>query len=141
MWQSLKKATPKGVIWTRLEARIGAGMPDINGVVAEGEFWIESKVCKTKKYKTEGLWRPSQISWQNNRSTLYPNVWNVVSHPAKEVIYLYNANKIIALNSDETPPVPDMVLTYPVVWQDMMDYIRERLTNLGSVMDRECAHV
>ena len=127
MWQSLKKATPMGVEWTRLEARVGTGMPDINGVTSVGEFWIELKVCKTKKFKTEGLWRPSQISWQYRRSEHYCNVWNVISHPAQELIHVYNCRDILALNTSEAPPEADLVLEYPVAWQNLLDHINEKL--------------
>jgi hypothetical protein len=139
MWQSLKKATPTGVEWTRLEARVGTGMPDINGATKFGEFWIELKVCKTKKFKTEGLWRPSQISWQYKRSEHYCNVWNVISHPAQELIHVYNCRDILALNTSEQPPEADLVLSYPVPWQDMLDHINEKLDRNRSVMDYECA--
>ena len=139
MWQSLKKATPKGVEWTRLEARVGTGMPDINGVTKYGEFWIELKVCKTKKFKTEGLWRPSQVSWQYNRSQHFQNVWNVISHPAQELIYMYNCRDILDLNTSEPPPEADLVLGYPVAWPEMLGHINESLSRNRSVMDYECA--
>ena len=128
--------------WTRIEARVGAGVPDINGAVTQGEFWIENKVVNTKKYKTEGLWRPSQIAWQFSRSKVYANVWNLVSHYASETIYLYNGSKILELNDPEaSPPEPCLVMSYPVDWGLMIDHITETLTQISTDMDNECADV
>ena len=139
MWQNLKKKTPKGVEWTRVEARVGAGMPDINGVMTSGEFWLELKVCKTKKYKTEGLWRPTQIAWQHKRAGFYKNVWNVVSHPAEEVINVYRCDSIMDLNMSQESPEPDLVLTYPVDWNDLLEHIHNELFKNRTGVDYECA--
>ena len=128
--------------WTRIEARVGAGVPDINGAVTQGEFWIENKVVNTKKYKTEGLWRPSQIAWQFSRSKVFPNVWNLVSHPSDQKLYLYNATKIWELNdADVPPPEPCLVMSYPVDWNLMINHIIETLNQISTDMDNECADV
>jgi hypothetical protein len=130
------------VTWTRIEARVGAGVPDINGAMTQGEFWIENKVCKNKGYKTEGLWLPSQIAWQFSRSKVYANVWNLVSHPSDEKLYLYNGSKILELNDVEGPiPEPCLVITYPVDWDLMIKHISETLTQISTAMDYECANV
>jgi hypothetical protein len=115
------------VTWTRLEARIGAGMPDINGVIPEGEFWVELKVCKTKKYSTAGLWRPLQVAWQMSRASVFPNVWNVVSHPSSDVVYIYRCEKVFKLSAGEGSVIPDMVL-YTADWNAFIDYVRDGLT-------------
>lgn len=112
--------------WTRLEARIGAGMPDINGAMTEGEFWVELKVCKTKKYATAGLWRPMQVSWQMTRAKVFPNVWNVVSHPSSDVVYIYRCEKVFKLSAGEGSVIPDMVL-YTADWNAFIDYVRDGL--------------
>ena len=140
MWNSLKKMTEKTVTWTRIEARVGAGIPDINGAMASGEFWLESKVCKTKKYKTEGLWRSSQVAWQFSRSKVYPNVWNVVSHPSDAKLYVYSCDQVLDLNDPEAvPPVPCLVMTYPVDWNLIINLVSETLSKIGTDMDNECA--
>lgn len=120
--------------WTRLEARIGAGMPDINGVMPEGEFWIELKVCKTKKYGTAGLWRPMQVAWQMSRARVFPNVWNVVSRPSVDTVYIYRCEKVFKLSAGESV-IPDMVLYGPVEWGPLLDLIRQSLTHERVDMD------
>lgn len=138
MWRSMRGKIKTGVQWTRLEARVGAGMPDINGAVTEGEFWIELKVCKTKRYKTAGLWRPHQVSWQFNRSKVYRNVWNVISHPEDNKIYVYGCDKILDLNQPDGSVEPDLVLNGPFEWGELLDFVKARLKKSAS-MD-ECAN-
>lgn len=126
MWRSIKKATESTVTWTRLEARVGAGMPDINGAIKEGEFWVELKVCKTKKYSTAGLWRPLQVAWQMTRAVKFPNVWNVVSHPAADRVMVYRCDKVFRLSSGDEV-APDLVLFGPVEWSGLLDLVKENL--------------
>ena len=127
MWRSLKKATEKTVTWTRLEARIGAGMPDINGAIREGEFWIELKVCKTKKYATAGLWRPMQVAWQMSRARVFPNVWNVVSHPAEDAVYAYGCESVFRLSCGEHV-TPDVILYGTTDWMALIEAVAARLS-------------
>lgn len=128
--------------WTRVEARVGAGLPDINGAMKSGEFWIESKVISTKKFSTVGLWRPSQVAWQFSRSKTFPNVWNLVSHPASEKLCLYSGTHILDLNDPDAPLVdPCLVMTYPVNWNAMIEYISGSLIKMNTSMDYERANV
>lgn len=119
LWKVIKKQTASNVHWTRIEARVGAGIPDINGAyqwpilghLRGIEIWCELKVCKTKKYKTAGLWRPAQIAWQTARSAMSNNVWNLVSHPQAEVVKIYSGSRIADLWDDSDGKIdPDMVL-------------------------------
>ena len=121
LWKAIKKHTSSDVHWTRIEARVGAGIPDINGAYqwpSQGrlrgiEIWCELKVCKTKSYKTAGLWRPAQIAWQTARSHKMRNVWNIVSHPQAEVVKIYSGARTADLWDDSEGKVePDMVLRY-----------------------------
>jgi len=124
-------------MWTRIEARVGSGVPDINGAVSCCEFWLELKVCKTKKLKTFGLWRPSQISWQFSRSKIFKNVWNVISHPEDNKVYVYGCDKILGLNEGETTPEPDLILEGPFEWGRLLDFVKAQLQKCAA-MD-ECA--
>lgn len=113
IWKRLSRETARNVHWTRIEARVGAGIPDLNGAFLwppQGqqspiEIWVELKVCKTKSYKTAGLWRPAQIAWQTARSRVSPCVWNMVSHPESESLRVYNGSRITDLWDDETGKV------------------------------------
>jgi hypothetical protein len=135
LWKHLKKETGRDVHWTRIEARVGAGIPDINGAylwpvsgASRGiEIWCELKVCKTKKYKTAGLWRPAQIAWQTARSRYSNTVWNLVSHPEAEVIKIYSGIQIPHIWDDSTGSVvPDMVLGYHEPWSKFLELAASR---------------
>jgi hypothetical protein len=105
-----------------------------------GEFWLELKVCKTKKFKTSGLWRPHQVAWQFERSRVLKNVWNVISHPADDKIYFFGCDKIVDLNEPEAEVEPDYVLSFPYDWGAAMSFVKEALSEKSSAMD-ECADV
>lgn len=121
IWKRLSRETARIVHWTRIEARVGAGIPDINGAFLwppQGqqspiEIWVELKVCKTKQFKTAGLWRPAQIAWQTARSRVSPCVWNMASHPESESLRIYNGSRITDLWDDTTGNIePDQVLSW-----------------------------
>lgn len=140
IWQRLKRETSRNVHWTRIEARVGAGIPDINGAYQwppQGqqspiEIWVELKVCKTKLYKTAGLWRPAQIAWQMARSRVSPCVWNIVSHPEAQVLRIYNGSRIADLWDDSTGSgVADLVLKYDEPMAMFLDFAAARA--LGAI--------
>ena len=121
IWKRLSRETSRNVHWTRIEARVGAGIPDINGAYQwppQGqqspiEIWVELKVCKTKAYKTAGLWRPAQIAWQTARSRVSPCVWNMVSHPQSQSLMIYNGSRIGVLWDDTTGNIEaDQILSW-----------------------------
>ena len=127
LWNKLKKSTENRVDWTRIEARVGAGIPDLNGVLcnnAKLEFWLELKICKTASYRPQKLWRPSQISWQTKRSKKMLNVWNLVAHPSCQAYYLYNAVKLQRL-VEEGPLSVEPCLMMEKRFDDeaLLDYI------------------
>ena len=142
IWQRLKRETDRNVHWTRIEARVGAGIPDINGAYQwppQGqqspiEIWVELKVCKTKQYKTAGLWRPAQIAWQMARSRVSPCVWNMVSHPEAQVLRIYNGSRITDLWDDSTgSEVADLVLKYDEPMAMFLDFAAARA--LGAIVN------
>lgn len=135
LWKHLKRQTASDVHWTRIEARVGAGIPDVNGAFlwpSEGqqrpvEIWCELKVCKTKAYKTAGLWRPAQIAWQTARSRYCATLWNLVSHPQAEVVKIYSGSRIADLWDDtEGKILPDLVLKYRDPWSLFLELAAAR---------------
>lgn len=135
LWKVIKRQTASNVHWTRIEARVGSGIPDVNGAFlwpSEGqqspiEIWCELKVCKTKAFKTAGLWRPAQIAWQTARSRISPCVWNIVSHPQAEAVKIYNGSRIADLWDDsEGKTPPDLVLKYREPWSVFLDLAAAR---------------
>ena len=126
VWKSLQTATTKMVHWTRIEARVGAGIPDLNGAMTDLEFWLELKVVKTVSFKTEGLWRPGQVAWQMKRAASTPDrIWNLVSYPAGQSVRLYRGDKVLDLNRGMNA-VTDFETHLPPNWFAMLDFIRRR---------------
>jgi hypothetical protein len=135
LWKDIKRKTASEVHWTRIEARVGAGVPDINGAFQRSsngqqrgiEIWCELKVCKTKRYKTAGLWRPAQIAWQTARARYVNTVWNLVSHPQAGVVKIYNGSRLAGLWDDETGNIePDQILEYGTTWAAFLDLAASR---------------
>ena len=134
VFKYLKRKLPQ-VDWQRIEAWVGAGVPDVNGAFqwpANGqqqafEVWCELKVCRTKAYKTNDLWRPCQIAYITRRSCIIANVWNLVSHPRAEVLYIYSGSKTPALSTDSTGSTdPDLILKYNEPWTTALDLFAAR---------------
>ena len=59
LWLQLKRNT-KGVVWTRIEATSGLGIPDLHGFYGRC-FWVELKIIKDNKIKFSA----HQIAWIN----------------------------------------------------------------------------
>ena len=135
VYKYLKRKLPE-VDWQRVENWAGAGVPDVNGAFlwpANGrergiEIWCELKVCKLKSFKTEGLWRPAQIAYQTRRSCISDGVWNLVSHPRAELLYIYSGSKIPQLSTDSTGSTePDLVLPFKGPWSTFLDLAARRI--------------
>ena len=126
VWKSLQNATTNLVHWTRIEARVGAGVPDLNGAMTGFEFWLELKVVKTVSFRTEGLWRPGQVAWQMRRAAFTPDrIWNLVSHPAGQSVRLYRGDKVLDLNRG-MGAMTDFETDLPPDWLAMLDFIGGR---------------
>lgn len=147
IWKRLKRETDRLAHWTRIEARVGAGIPDINGAFLwppQGqqspiEIWVELKVCKTKAYKTAWLWRPAQIAWQTARSRVSPCVWNMVSHPESQSLRIYNGSRITDLWDDTTGKAkPDQTLSYRDPLAMFLDFAAARA--LGAIVPMHQTH-
>lgn len=135
VWASLKRATENKAHWTRIEARVGGGIPDVNGCLPRAsnaretpiEFWVELKVCRTKRYQTKGLWRPAQIAWQTKRSVFSPHVYNLVSHPEARSIKIFDGSQVVDLQFDDEGRVePLKTLSFPVPWSEFLDLVASR---------------
>lgn len=135
VYKAMRRKLPQ-VDWQRVENWAGAGVPDVNGAFlwpANGreigfEIWCELKVCKTKAYKTKDLWRPSQIAYITRRSCKSANIWNLVSHPRAELLYIYSGDKTSGLSIDPTgSTVPDLVLGFKDPWSTFLDLAARRI--------------
>jgi hypothetical protein len=136
LWDQLRKHTSDLVDWTRIETGATTqGVPDLDGVfkgqniafLQGHEFKLELKVCKTKSAKMSSLWRPMQIAWQQRRTSLGGNVWNLVHHPSGSSLYLYHGSQLIQLVAGEVVPEPYLrVSDDKVGYQVSMQFIKDQ---------------
>lgn len=137
LWADVKKATSNRVHWTRLEAWVGVGIPDLNGAVPHPtcgtsgiEFWLELKVCRTQSLTLYNLWRPAQISWQTTRSRVCRNVFNLVHHANSQSLYIFSGSKVAAITEVQGPCQvdPDFIVNGPEKHAKSIEYIVSTLS-------------
>lgn len=142
LWHDLKKATSERVHWTRLEAWVGTGIPDLNGAVysdspapARGiEFWLELKACASKGRQFHSLWRPGQIAWQTSRCRIYPNVFNLIIHPSVRQLLLYGGWQVSQIAEVKGPCSVDPLMVADcdkAGFDAVIDYIIAEVRGLG----------
>jgi len=123
LWQLLKdkNGREKRLPGTteRIENVAGAGTPDVSGAYGGRDYWLELKVCKTKKLKEpRDLLTPSQRSWQARRVPEGTHLFLIVRHENK--IYLYKAE-------NATDWICCLWITRPWSWGFLRDTIIERI--------------
>lgn len=139
LWADVKKATSNRVHWTRLEAWVGVGVPDLNGVASSPiseasdgiEFWVELKICRAKSLVLHDLWRPAQIAWQTTRARHKRNVFNLVLHSEAQILYIFSASKIAQITEVKGPctVAPDASFEGPMKYAKSIQYIIDTLAN------------
>jgi hypothetical protein len=66
LWQLVKPHLPGTA--ERIENVVGAGIPDVSGAAAGCDYWVELKVCRTKRPKTpDEICEPLQVQWHKRR--------------------------------------------------------------------------
>lgn len=66
LWQLVKSHLPGTA--ERIENVVGAGVPDVSAAAAGRDYWVELKVCRTKKAKSpDELCEPLQLRWHTRR--------------------------------------------------------------------------
>ena len=95
LWLMLRQGTTDmNVHWSRIESWSLPGIPDLIGCCDGMEFWVELKVLTTKSDKKFPKWRPHQIAWQTQRSSVGGIVWNLVHHPSSNRLYLLDGKHL-----------------------------------------------
>ena len=80
LWLQLKRNT-KPVVWTRIEATSGLGIPDLHGFYKRC-FWVELKIIKHNKIKFSA----HQIAWINRHISLGAPVFVLARDPLPKTI-------------------------------------------------------
>ena len=86
LWQQLKRNT-KEVVWTRIEATSGLGIPDLHGFYRRC-FWLELKIIKNNKIKFSA----HQIAWINRHISLGAPVFVLAKDPRAGSIGLFSGS-------------------------------------------------
>ena len=86
LWLQLKRNT-KPVVWTRIEATSGLGIPDLHGFYRRC-FWVELKIIKHNKIKFSA----HQIAWINRHISLGAPVFVLARDPLAKTIKLFSGS-------------------------------------------------
>ena len=100
LWQQLKRNT-KGVVWTRIEATSGLGIPDLHGFYGRC-FWVELKIIKDNKIKFSA----HQIAWINRHVMLGAPVFVLARAPRAKTLKLFSGSIVRSPHTvDRVPPL------------------------------------
>jgi len=86
LWNRLKKNT-KSIVWTRIEATSGLGIPDLFGYYKRG-FWLELKVIKNNRIDFSA----HQIAWINRHYSLGCPVFVLAKDPLSKTTKLFSGS-------------------------------------------------
>ena len=101
LWQQLKRNT-KEVVWTRIEATSGLGIPDLHGFYRRC-FWVELKIINNNKIK----FSPHQIAWINRHISLGAPVFVLARDPLSKTIKLFSGS--IVRSPHTVDKVPSLI--------------------------------
>jgi hypothetical protein len=119
LWKRLKSRT-NSIVWTRIEATSGLGIPDLFGYYKRG-FWVELKVIKNNKID----FSPHQIAWINRHYSLGCPVFVLASDPLPKAVKLFSGSIVRApFSIDDKPPLVSIVPgSPPGSWELLMELL------------------
>ena len=98
LWKQLKNNT-KSIIWTRIEATSGLGIPDLFGYYKRG-FWLELKIINNNKIKFSA----HQIAWIHRHYSAGCPVFVLAKDPLSKGVKLFSGSIVRDPTSiDEKP--------------------------------------
>ena len=116
LWNQLKRNT-KPIVWTRIEATSGLGIPDLFGFYKR-PFWLELKVIKNNKI----LFSPHQIAWINRHYAIGCPVFVLARDPLSKTTKLFSGS--IVRSPHTVDKVPSLVSIparpRPVDWEQVL---------------------
>lgn len=116
LWLQLKRNT-KGVVWTRIEATSGLGIPDLHGFYGRC-FWIELKIIKDNKIKFSA----HQIAWINRHVMLGAPVFVLARDPRAKTLKLFSGSIVRCPHTvDRVPPLLSIPQRpRPIDWEQLL---------------------
>tara|TARA_R100001163_G_C5002534_1_gene151157 strand:- start:264 stop:683 length:420 start_codon:yes stop_codon:yes gene_type:complete len=98
LWKQLKNNT-KSIIWTRIEATSGLGIPDLFGFYKR-PFWLELKIIKNNKLNFSA----HQIAWIHRHYSEGCPVFVLAKDPPSKTIKLFSGSIVRdPLSIDDKP--------------------------------------
>lgn len=74
--------------YERVENLVSAGTPDVSGAFAGRDYWVELKVCRTKKLQDmDKLCSALQLRWHHRRACEGSRVFVLVRHGNALLLY------------------------------------------------------
>ena len=98
LWKQLKNNT-KSIIWTRIEATSGLGIPDLFGFYRRG-FWLELKIINNNKIKFSA----HQIAWIHRHYSAGWPVFVLAKDPLSKGVKLFSGSIVRDPTSIEDKP-------------------------------------
>ena len=95
-WNLLRKSIPKKCHATRIENRVGSGVPDVHAVWDGLAFWIELKVTKTSAVRLS----PHQIAWNTAYSLSGGLSLILVKHLSQGTLFLFEGHQAREIASE-----------------------------------------
>ena len=100
LWAQLKRNT-KPVVWTRIEATSGLGIPDLHGFFRRC-FWVELKIIKNNKI----TFSAHHIAWRTRHITLGAPVFVLARDPLSKTLKLFSGSIVRSPHTvDRVPPL------------------------------------
>ena len=100
LWKQLKNNT-KSIIWTRIEATSGLGIPDLFGFHRR-PFWLELKIIKNNKLNFSA----HQIAWIHRHYSVGCPVFVLAKDPPLKTIKLFSGSIVRSPHTvDRVPPL------------------------------------
>jgi|TARA_R110001592_G_scaffold347541_1_gene641131 hypothetical protein len=120
-WKQVKENL-NDINWTRLENRIGQGVPDVYGIKDGTSIWIELKVITSNRIKLS----PFQKSWNFSHSLQGGRNFIMATAFPQSLLYIFSGIVAPSIGSiANLPPdhwVVDMVHD-PQPWQQVRDIL------------------
>ena len=103
LWLKVKKNLPHDCYATRIENRMGGGVPDVHVVWNGLAFWIELKITKVNKIRLS----PNQIAWNTKYSLNFGLSYILVQRVGEGSLFLFRGDdaRELATNGLNTEPI------------------------------------
>ena len=121
LWKLVKKNLPD-IHWTRIENRVGQGIPDCYGIKDGISIWVELKVIHSKKIKLS----PHQKSWNFTHSLKGGRNFIMATTLEDSLLYIFSGSVALSISSIANLPLDHWVVDMrrgPHAWQQVQEIL------------------